>query len=124
MVKQIISTERAVYLICQCSPILLSVAPSAPPTFLSTHQVTQTTITLRWGLIDCIYQNGDIIGYSVLYITQGYNHTVIVSGSTTTEATISGLTALTNYVFHVAGMNSAGIGVYSDPLEVRTSPGE
>ena len=43
-----------------------------------------------------------------------------VSGGATTEATISGLTSSTSYVIEVAAVNSAGIGVYSDPLTVET----
>jgi len=43
-----------------------------------------------------------------------------VSGSATTNATISGLTPSTSYVIEVAAMNSAGIGVYSEPLTVET----
>ena len=44
-----------------------------------------------------------------------------VSGDATTEATISGLTSSTNYVIDIAAVNSAGTGVYSEPLTVETS---
>ena len=41
-------------------------------------------------------------------------------GSNTT-VTISGLESSTNYSIEVAAVNSAGTGVYSDPLTVETS---
>ena len=44
-----------------------------------------------------------------------------VSGGVTTEATISGLTPSTSYVIDIAAVNSAGTGVYSEPLTVETS---
>ena len=47
--------------------------------------------------------------------------TVNVSGDATTNATISGLTPSTSYMIKIAAMNSAGIGVYSDPLTMKTS---
>ena len=51
----------------------------------------------------------------------GSTQTESVSGGATTEATISGLAAGTNYATEVAAVNSAGTGVYSEPLTVETS---
>ena len=51
----------------------------------------------------------------------GSTQTVSISGGAATEATITGLTPSTIYVIEVAAVNSAGIGVYSDPLTVETS---
>ena len=39
-----------------------------------------------------------------------------VSGGSVTEATISNLMSSTTYSIHVAAMNSAGTGVYSDTV--------
>ena len=48
-----------------------------------------------------------------------------VSGGSVTEATISGLTPSTIYSIEVATVNSAGIGVYSDPpVIVEIPPGK
>ena len=98
-------------------------APSAPPTSVSTSDVTSSSITVQWGAVDCIHRNGDITGYSVRYGVQGSGSTQTesVSGGATTEAIISGLAAGTNYDIEVAAVNSAGTGVYSDPLTVLTS---
>ena len=105
--------------IISCPP-----APCAPPTSVSTSDVTSSSITVQWGAVDCIHRNGDITGYSVKYRVQGINstnNTTDVSGGTTTEATLSGLQPATNYEMEVAAVNSAGTGVYSDPLSILTS---
>ena len=98
-------------------------APSAPPTSVSTSDVTSSSITVQWGAVDCIHRNGDITGYSVRYGVQGSGstQTLNVSGSATTEATISGLESATNYSIEVAAVNSAGTGVYSAPLTALNS---
>ena len=73
--------------------------------------------------MDCIHRNGDITNYSVQYGVQGSGIIQIMSVSrgATTEATISGLIPSTSYVIHIAAVNSAGVGVYSEPLTVETS---
>jgi len=104
--------------IISCPP-----APSAPPTSVSTSIVTSSNITVQWGAVDCIHRNGDITDYSVRYGVQGSGSTQTesVSGGATTEDTISGLAAGTNYDIEVAAVNMVGTGVYSDPLTVLTS---
>ena len=42
------------------------------------------------------------------------------SGEATTETTISGLNAATNYSIEVAALNSVGTGVYSNPTAALT----
>ena len=81
-----------------------------------------SSITVHWGAIDCIYQNGDITGYSVRYGVEGSGSmkTLNMSGSSATEVTISGLVNATTYAIEVAAVNSAGIGEYSTPLTVET----
>ena len=54
----------------------------------------------------------------------GTTQTASVSGGATTEATIYGLTKDTSYDIELAAVNSAGIGVYSDPLFVDTPQSE
>ena len=82
-----------------------------------------SSITVQWGAVDCIHRNGDITGYSVQYGVQGSGSTQTesISGGGTTEATISELTPSTSYVIDIAAVNSAGTGVYSEPLTVETS---
>ena len=97
-------------------------APSAPPTIVSTSDVTNSSITVHWGPVDCIHHIGDITGYSVQYVVKenGSFQTMNVSGGATTETTISGLMASTTYSIQVAVVNTINIGVYNVPLFVIT----
>ena len=106
---------------CHSCCVLLSAAPSGPPTSVSASS-TSTTITVQWGAVDCIHHNGDITGYSVQYGVVGSGSTQIMSVSrgSVTEATISSLMSSTTYSIQVAAVNSAGTGVYSDLLFVQT----
>ena len=98
-------------------------APSAPPSSVTASDVTSSSITVQWGAVDCIHRNGDITGYSVRYGVQGSGstQTLNVSGSATTEATISELESAAYYSIEVAAVNSAGTGVYSAPLTALNS---
>ena len=100
-------------------------APSAAPISVGESEVTSSTITVQWGPVNCIHINGDITGYSVRYGVQGSGNTQTsdVSGGSLTEATISSLMPSTTYSIQVAAVNSAGIGVYSDPpVIIETHP--
>ena len=98
-------------------------APSAPPTSISTPDVTNSSITVQWGPVDCIHRNGDITGYSVQYGVQGNGstQTMSVSGGATTETTITELNSATTYSIEVAPVNSAGTGDYSNSISAITS---
>ena len=100
-------------------------APSASPSNVSVSEVISSSITVQWGPVDCIHRNGDITGYSVQYkeVESGSIHNMTVSGSNTTEATITNLMPSTMYIFQVAAINDAGGGVYSDPLTASTNDG-
>ena len=70
--------------------------PSAPPSGVSANG-TSTAISVQWGSVPCIHQNGDITGYSVQYEVMGSGNTQIemVSGdSSGGMTTISGLAAV------------------------------
>ena len=99
-----------------------SPAPSAPPTFVNTSEVTSSSITVQWEPVDCIHHNGDITGYSVRYGVQesGSTQTLLISGGATAEIVISGLDSVTNYSIEVAAVNSAGIGPYSNLIYSST----
>ena len=104
-----------------CSILNLShTAPSAAPTPVRISGMTSSSITVQWGAVDCIDRNGDITGYSVWYEVQGSGSTQTrdVSGGDTRQSTIPGLNPSTTYSIEVAAVNSAGIGVYSDPAVI------
>ena len=97
--------------------ILCSLAPTAPPMSVTTPSSSSSTITVQWGEVPCIHQNGVITGYSVQYGVMGSGNTMTmpVDGAATTEATIDNLVSSTTYSIQVAAVNSEGTGVYSDP---------
>ena len=103
--------------------ILLYPVPSAPPTDVLISDKISSTITMRWRPVKCIHRNGDVTGYSVRYRIQGNGsiQTVNVRGENSTDKSISGLKSSTTYSIEVAAVNSAGIGMYSNPLNVTTS---
>ena len=85
-------------------------APSAGPSSVSVVGVTSSTITVMWGSVPCIHQNGDITGYSVQYRAVGSDNKESVETSET-EITLSSLMPETEYEISVAALNTEGIGV-------------
>ena len=90
-----------------------TVGPSAAPIDV-TADGASTTITVQWGNVPCIHQNGQITSYSLQYGVEesGNTQTLISTGN---GAEISGLVTSTNYTVQVAAITSAGVGEYSDP---------
>ena len=97
-------------------------APSAPPSSVTVTDVTSSTISVQWGSVPCIHQNGDITGYSVQYGVQGDSNTqkLSITGASITNAMITDLNASTNYSIQVATVNSKGTGVYSETITTQT----
>ena len=91
-------------------------APSAAPTNVDVSEVTSSSITVQWGIVPCIEQNGDITGYIVQYGSE----TQSVSGGSVTETTISNLTPSTTYNVRVAAVNDADTGPYSSNISIMT----
>ena len=98
-------------------------APSAAPSSVALTDV-MSTITVQWGEVPCIHQNGVITGYSVQYgvVGSGNTMTMAVDGAATTQTTIGSLMSSTTYSIQVAAVNSEGTGVYSDPEMSETFP--
>ena len=84
---------------------------------VTTPSSSSSTITVQWGSVPCIHQNGVITGYSVQYGVVGSGNTTSmpVGGADTTQTTIGDLMSSTTYSIQVAAVNSEGTGVYSDP---------
>ena len=93
------------------------------PSDIMMFDKNSSTITIRWRPGKCAHSNGDVTGYSVRYGIQGNGsiQTVIVSGNDSTHTSISGLRSSTTCSIEVAAVNSVGIGMYSNPLNVTTS---
>ena len=100
-------------------------APSAPPTSVSISDVTNSSITVQWGPVNCTHRNGDITGYSVRYGVQGNgsNQNIMILGGGTFQANITELLSATLYTIEVAAVNNAGIGVYSNPVNSTSGIG-
>ena len=95
--------------------VLSLTVPSAPPSSVTVTGVTSSTISVQWGSVPCIHQNGDITGYSVQYEVMGSGNIQImpVLGAGTTQAIVSGLNPSTTYSIEVAAVNNYLIGQYS-----------
>ena len=92
---------------------------------MAVTNVASSTITVQWGEVPCIHQNGVITGYSVQYGVEGSGNTpqtMAVDGAATTQTTIGDLMSSTTYSIQVAAVNSEGTGVYSDPEMRETLP--
>ena len=97
----------------------LTLVPSAGPVGVRVGEVTSSTITVQWGEVPCIHQNGVITGYSVKYEVMGSGDTMTMAASVN-ETTIDNLMSSTTYSIQVAAVNSEGTGVYSDPITATT----
>ena len=89
---------------------------------MSISEITSSNITVKWGAVDCIHQNGDVAGYLVEYgmVESESIQNISVSGGSVTETTISNLTSSTTYNVQVAGTNDAGTGVFSNSISIMT----
>ncbi len=83
------------------------VAPAAPGNVEKTS--TENSVTVSWKAVT------GATGYDVLF-----NGTVY--GVTTTSKTFTGLSANTSYTYQVRTKNAKGVGEYSAPQTVRTTP--
>ena len=92
---------------------------------MSVYALNCTAITVQWGPVDCIHRNGDITDYSVWYgevgSAEGERTVVEICGG---MYTISGLSPATAYTVEVAAENSAGLGPYSEPVNIETPDSE
>ena len=108
------------------SPYFLNLthtAPSAAPTNVSVSVVSSTALSVQWGAVPCIEQNGDITGYKVHVLESGEMERVEDVGDVN-NVTISELTPSTTYSIQVAAVNSEGTGPYSDLIIIDTPDSE
>ena len=84
---------------------------------MTVTSVSPSTITLGWGSVPCIHQNGEIKGYTVEYGAMGSGDKQTVE----TSVTLSSLTPGINYEISVAAVNGAGTGPYSTGISILTT---
>ena len=82
------------------------IAPSGAPRNLQTTLVTEANISIRWDEIECLDQNGPIIGYTVLLNGSPLSTTL----PSVREFTLTGLSPRTSYTISVFGANAQGNG--------------
>ena len=112
--------------IIEASPSTITLS-WAVPTDVAVSFDSSTSITIQWGSVPSIHQNGEIAGYSVQYVAVGSSETgseMVSRDSNGGTATISGLTRRTMYTVQVAAVSSAGTGLYSTPLPFETPNSE
>ena len=88
---------------------------------MTVTSVSSSTLTVQWGSVPCIHQNGEITGYTIQYGAMGSGDKETVETSET-EVTLSSLTPETNYEISVAAVNTEGTGV-SENISATTSAG-
>ena len=102
--------------------VLSSTAPTGAPEGVSEVSVTANSITVQWGEVPCLHQNGEITVYTVeVYISGMVVRTVSVNDGSAREGTVSGLTPTTEYTVTVAAVNSAGSGPFSGGISIATA---
>ncbi len=93
-------------------------APTGAPRDLLPSS-TSRSISVIWRNIDCIERNGNITGYVVEF--QRVDGTATTDGQVVGQTfTASGLRPFTNYTFRVGGVNSAGMGPFTNAITIRT----
>ena len=83
---------------------------------------SMSTIRVRWTEIDCIYRNGQIIGYEAILEDETTKNRF---RGTIQERTFvaDGLTPFRSYMFQVAGVTVNGSGIFSRPVVISTTDG-
>ena len=84
---------------------------------MTVTSVSSSTITLGWGSVPCIHQNGEMTGYTVRYGATGSGDKETVE----TSVTLSSLTPETNYEISVAAVNTEGTRPYSTVISINTN---
>ncbi|KAK3728134.1 hypothetical protein QZH41_019448, partial [Actinostola sp. cb2023] len=99
--------------------------PVFPPVLVRTTGVVgKTTMNITWNTVPEGSSNSPISGYAVMYRLYNQsqpNNTIMIND--TRYLRLDGLTPYTMYEVRVAGVNRAGVGVFSPPFVVRTAEG-
>ena len=85
---------------------------------LNSSSANLTSITIQWGVVECIDQNSDITGYRIMVD----GRTMTRDSSDTQQFIATGLFPNTMYTLQVAAVSENGIGPYSDITASTTQP--
>ena len=106
--------------------ICTHLVPSSAPTGVQVVQVKGRVAVLSWKPIPCCHQNGEILQYYIEYETS-VPESVVYQDNTVGEVRqiiLHNLLPNTKYEVKVAAVNSAGIGIFSPPVELITPGGK
>ena len=106
---------------------LILTEPTKPPRTVRIHWIKETSAKLSWNAIPCSHQNGRMLWYLVRHDYELPNGTFAVQQSITSwndlNITLVTLRPNRKYVVRVAGVNGAGVGAFSSPIELITPGG-
>ena len=104
-----------------CFPCCFSTEPNAPPSNVTGHNASSTSIFVSWGQVPVSDQNGVISSYTVTYMAlpAGSSQTKGVTAPAN-QTTLTGLNEYTNYSITVFASTSKGGGIESTPIVVIT----
>ena len=86
-----------------------------------TPSVTSRSVNVSWNEIECIERNGMITNYTVEFSSLGGSVIPGVLMVNERRFIASGLTPFTNYTFRVAGINTYGVGPFSNVTTIQTA---
>ena len=95
--------------------------PSASPANVTANVLNSTSISVSWGQVPLLDQNGVILSYTVTYTSSrsGSAKTKIVTAPAN-QTTLTGLNEHTNYSITVFASTSKGGGTESAPIVIIT----
>ena len=99
----------------------LSIEPNAPPSNVTGHNTSSTSIFVSWRQVPFLDQNGVIVSYTVTYrsLSSGPAETKKVTAPAS-QTTLTGLNKYTSYSITVFASTSKGAGSRSAPIVVIT----
>ena len=102
-----------------CFPCCFLTEPNAPPSNVTGHNASSTSIFVSWGQVPFLDQNGVIVSYTVTWLPNGPAETKTVLAPAT-QTTLTGLNEYTDYSITVFASTSKGAGNQSTPIVVIT----
>ena len=104
----------------------LYVDPDSPPTNVTAQVLSSTAIVVRWKAVPPINQNGEIVGYDLIYepleTFSGSIGQTLVNGlpASSLGLTLSGLEEYVRYNISVRASTQVGPGPFSVPVTTVT----
>lgn len=95
--------------------------PGAPPSNVSTYNISSTAIRVLWGPMPAALENGIILGFHLILMQDLNVKRNLTVSPRTREMVVTNLTKYTTYQVSLSGFTVIGSGVQSVPLSVTTN---